>query len=129
MLKLVEDGEVAAYWITSWPFAEYVRHAWPGAWVCSAFRNESRHLSSELVAEAVAATRHRWPEVPELGMVTFVDPRKVRRKRDFGRCYRKAGFRPAGMTKGGLHALQMLPGEMPGAQCAMGVQLALLGVA
>ena len=25
----------SAVWVTSWPLAEYVRHAWPGAWVCS----------------------------------------------------------------------------------------------
>ena len=24
-----------AFWITSYPYAEYVRHAWAGAWVCS----------------------------------------------------------------------------------------------
>lgn len=30
-----------------------------------------------------------------------------------GRCYRKAGFRPCGMTKGGLVALQLLPEDMP----------------
>jgi hypothetical protein len=35
-----------AFWITSWPFAEYVQHAWAGAWVCSAFRNESPARSS-----------------------------------------------------------------------------------
>lgn len=29
-----------ALWVSSWPFAEYVRHAWPGAWVNSLFRRE-----------------------------------------------------------------------------------------
>lgn len=56
VLKL-EDA--SAFWVTSWPFAEYTRHAWAGAWVCSAFRNESAHLSSALIRDAVAATR--WP--------------------------------------------------------------------
>lgn len=48
----------AAFWVTSWPFAEYVRHAWPGAWVCSAFRNEApdRYLSSDLIRQQ---WRHR----------------------------------------------------------------------
>jgi hypothetical protein len=105
-----------AVWVTSWPFAEYVRHAWAGAWVCSIFRNESPHLSSELIREAVAATRHVWPDVPDLGMVTFVDAGKVRPKRDPGRCYLRAGFRRAGETKGGLVALQMLPADMPDPQ-------------
>lgn len=51
---LVQDS---AYWVTSWPFAQFVRHAWAGAWICSAFRNEGVGLSSELIREAVAATR------------------------------------------------------------------------
>jgi hypothetical protein len=104
-----------AYWVTSWPRAEYVKHAWAGAWVCSAFRNErpDLYLSSGLIIEAVAATRWRWPDTPALGVVTFVDARKIRRKRDPGRCFRKAGFRPCGNTKGGLLALQLLPADMP----------------
>lgn len=116
----------AAFWVTSWPFAEYVRHAWPGAWVCSAFRNEDRsHLSSELIREAVAATRWRWSEVPALGMITFVDTDKVKRKRDPGRCYLRAGFRAVGHTKGGLVALQLLPSEMPAAEAPIGAQASL----
>jgi hypothetical protein len=91
-----------AFWVTSWPFAEYVKHAWPGAWVCSAFRNEGSHLSSDLIRAAVAATRWQWDDVPDLGMVTFVDPAKVRRKRDPGRCFLRAGFRNVGETAGGL---------------------------
>src|SRR3954471_16732070 len=104
-----------ALWVTSWPFAEYVRHAWPGAWVNSLFRNESGELSSELIREAIAATRSVFGDPPPLGMVTFVDRDKTRRKRDPGRCYRKAGFRHVGETKGGLVALQLLPAEMPDA--------------
>jgi hypothetical protein len=105
--------EDSALWVTSWPFAQYVKHAWAGAWVNSLFRNESDYLSSMLIVDAVAATRWRWPEVPELGMVTFVDPKKVKKKRDFGRCYRRAGFTHVGRTKGGLLAFQMLPCDMP----------------
>lgn len=113
--------------MTSWPFAEYVKHAWPGAWVCSAFRNERQdlYLSSELVEEGVAASRHRWPDVPDLGMVTFIDPGKVRRKRDPGRCFLRAGFKVVGTTKGGLVALQLLPGDMPPAVAALGTQITI----
>ena len=68
-----------ALWITSAPIADYVKHAWPGAWVCSAFSNEGAGLSSELIREAVAATCALWTP-PALGMVTFVDPEKVRHK-------------------------------------------------
>lgn len=105
-----------AFWVTSWPFAEYVKHAWAGAWVCSAFRNEGAGLSSDLIRAAVAATRANWPEVPALGMVTFVDAEKVRQPRDrhgFGYCYIRAGFRPCGETKGGLLAFQLRPEDMP----------------
>lgn len=101
-----------AFWVSSWPLAEYVRHAWAGAWVCTAFRNESPLLSSDLIREAVAATRAYW-EPPTIGLVTFVDVSKVRRKRDPGRCFRRAGFEHVGYTKGGLSALQLLPAAMP----------------
>lgn len=37
----------------------------------------------------------------------------VRHKRDPGRCYRKAGFRHVGHTKGGLLAWQLLEADMP----------------
>lgn len=109
-----------ALWVTSWPFAEYVKHAWAGAWVNSMFRRESGPVASELIREAIAVTRWYWPEVPELGMITFIDRDKVRRKRDFGRCYLRAGFRVAGETKGGLLALQLLPQDMPTAECPIG---------
>lgn len=103
-----------AYWITSWPFAEYVKHEWPGAWICSAFRNESTIRASDMIREAVSATRAHFGLPPDLGMVTFVDPDKIRRKKTPpGYCFLKAGFRVVGMTKGGLVALQMLPSEMP----------------
>jgi hypothetical protein len=103
-----------ALWVTSWPLAEYVQHAWAGAWINSLFRNEgAAALSSELIRDAVAATRDVWPQVPSLGLVTFIDRSKIRHKRDPGRCYRKAGFHESGYTKGGLLALQLMPNEMP----------------
>ncbi len=107
-----------ALWVTSWPLAAYVKHAWAGAWLCSCFRNESAVLSSDLIRAAVALTRAKWP-VPALGMITFVDPTKTRPKRDPGRCFLRAGFRPAGRTQSGLHALQLLPAEMPAADYSL----------
>lgn len=104
-----------ALWVTSWPIAKFVRHAWAGAWMNSCFRNEGPILSSLLIREAVALTRGFYGTPPALGMVTFVDTKKVRHKRDPGRCYIKAGFKRVGFTKGGLLALQMLPHEMPDA--------------
>lgn len=113
-----------ALWVSSWPFAEYVKHAWAGAWVCSCFRNEGPLLSSLLIAEACAVTRGIWGNPPIAhGMVTFVNSSKVRRKRDPGRCFIKAGFKHVGFTKGGLVALQLFypdfpnPIKLPSRQC------------
>lgn len=102
----------AAVWVTSWPLAEYVQHAWAGAWINTLFRREAGPLASELIRAAVAATRAIWT-VPPLGIVTFVDPRHIHHKRDPGRCYRKAGWRHVGYTHGGLWAYQQLPADMP----------------
>lgn len=121
-----------ALWVTSYPFAQYVKHAWAGAWINSLFCNRGRILSSELIVEAVAATRLFF-DLPALGMITFVDEAKTRKRRGKlsppGKCYLEAGFRQAicpshmirvddcaacnGRSKGGLVALQMLPCDMP----------------
>lgn len=102
-----------ALWVTSWPFAQYVKHAWAGAWVNSMFRNEGEYLSSELIRAAIYMTRQTWTP-PELGIITFVDPKhvkptRVRGEKIYGFCYKKAGFRHVGFTKAGLWAWQMLP--------------------
>ena len=57
LVMLTENAD--AVWVTSWPFAEYVKHDWGGAWMNSLFRNESPHLSSVLIRDAIAATRAR----------------------------------------------------------------------
>lgn len=104
-----------ALWVTSWPYAQYVRHAWAGAMVCSLFRRESwsPYRASELITMAVAATRANWPDIPELGMITFVNARLVKPKLDPGYCYIRAGWRNVGHTKGGLVALQLTPDNWP----------------
>lgn len=114
-LVLMSDDDLSL-WVTSWQLPEFVKHAWPGAWVNSTFRREGGTLlASEMIRQAVAVTRWRWPVVPPLGMVTFIDEAKVRAKRDPGWCYLKAGFTKVGRTKGGLLVLQLLPQEMPDA--------------
>jgi len=103
-----------ALWITSWPQAAYVQHAWAGAWICSAFRNESAALSSGLITAAEAATRAVFGDPPPLGFVTFVDPRHVRRKRDPGRCFRRAGWTHVGYTvEHRLWVYQHAPAAIP----------------
>jgi hypothetical protein len=46
-------------------------------------------------------------------MVTFIDREKVKHKRDFGRCYLRAGFERDGETQGGLVAVRLRPENMP----------------
>lgn len=113
-----------AVWVTSWPFPQYTKHQWAGAWINSLFRNEGAGLSSDLIREAVAATRSIW-NPPALGVVSFVDAGRVRHKRDPGRCYRKAGWRHVGFTQGGLWAFQQLPSEMPEAAPLYDAQLGM----
>ncbi|SRR6266487_371962 len=116
--------DARALWVSSWPKAEYVHHAWAGAWVCSLFRNEAPdcYLSSDLISQAVAATRVVWGKPPKQGFVTFVDASQVRVKRDPGRCFLRAGWHYAGSTKGGLVVLQLLPSEMPSALAPCGFE-------
>lgn len=108
-----------ALWITSWPFAEWVKHDWAGAWICSAFRNEGAAPASELIRQAVSATLAHFGEPPELGMVTFIDcdkvkPIMVRGKPTWGWTWKRVGFREVGQTRqAGLLALQLLPHDMP----------------
>lgn len=101
-----------AFWVTSWPFAEYVKHAWAGAWVCSAFRNEGAGQASDLIRAAVLSTAQKWPDVPALGMVSFIDPSKVeprpiRGRKTWGHSWFEAGFQHVGYTKAGLWVMQM----------------------
>jgi hypothetical protein len=134
---VLATADYGALWVTSTPKAEYVQHAWAGAWVNSLFRNEaSGVLSSKLITEAVSASmaalgappEPRWAPTETLpagvqgplrhrflagGIVSFVDASKVRRKRDPDRCYKRAGWHHVGFTKGGLWVFQQLPADMP----------------
>jgi len=107
-----------AFWITSWPYAQYVKHAWAGAWVCSAFRSEGAGVASDLIRQAVAATQAFYGPPPPLGMITFINttqvkPIVVRGRETWGRTWLKAGFKHVGETKSGLLAFQLAPADMP----------------
>lgn len=119
-----------ALWVTSWQFAEYVKHQWAGAWVNSLFRKECEGIASEYIRAAIAATRYEWPHVPDLGLVTFLDPkhvreRKVRGRQAIGISYFEAGFKHVGYTKAGLWVMQLLPDEMPEPSPATGHAMSL----
>lgn len=111
------------FWVTSFPLAEWVKHAWAGAWICSAFRSEGAGTASELILQAIAATRAHYGDPPIFGMITFIDrskvkPTPVRGKLVYGWTWRKAGFVEVGETKGGLLAMQLLPEKMPAPEAA-----------
>lgn len=64
---------------------------------CAIFRNEQpATLSSDLIREAMRLAWKRWPGER---LFTYVNPRKVRAKRDPGRCFIRAGWRKCGVTK------------------------------
>lgn len=120
--------DASALWVTVIHDAETTKHAWPGAWECSMFRNEGPDLSSELILEAVAATRWKYGEPPAVGMITFVDAARTRHKRDPGRCFVRAGFRrlTERTKKRGLVVLQMTPDAMPEPREPLGAQRRLV---
>lgn len=121
--------DAKALWVTSWPYAAFVRHEWAGAWMNSTYRREDGELASTLIVEAVAATRYLFGDPPPLGMVTFINPAKVPgffrrgpngRTLEWGYAYWCAGFVHVGWTKKGLYAMQLLPGNMPAARAPLG---------
>lgn len=127
VLTASDDEGCNALWITSW--SKYDKHDWPGAWNCSAFRNEGAGRSSKLIRQAVAATRAKFGEPPEHGMITFVNAKETRPKEHPGHSFIIAGFRPVGMTESGLHVLQLLPEKMPKPEVPIEFQWALPGEA
>lgn len=80
-----------ALWVTSYPYAQYVKHAWAGAWVCSIFRNEGAAKASLLIKEALQHTIDYFGNPPEKGMITFINT-----------------AHHVGYTKSGLMAFQWL---------------------
>lgn len=73
---------------------------------CAVFRNESQHRSSDLIREAVDRhARQRWPGQR---LYTYVDPRAIRSSNP-GCCFKLAGWRRCGTTRGGLTVLELLP--------------------
>ena len=119
-IVLITEDEKAV-WGTNWPFAEYVLHDWAGAMMCTIFRNEGPVLSSTLIRQALACTRWRWPDLPDLGMVTMINRDKTRPKAHPGYCFRRAGFTYVGETKGGLSVVQILPEGFPEAEPPLGL--------
>ena len=113
-----ENKSGMAFWVTSWPYAEYVLHAWGGSFICSAFRNENFGVASTLIIDAVKRTVDFFNVIPPLGFITFIDRSKVEpiKRRGYlhwGYSYEKAGFKYEGETKGGLKVMRLHSEDFP----------------
>lgn len=101
--KLVLLGEDSA---AVWAAVENLDRVGRTQWRVTIFRNEGQRLSSELVREATEITKAYWLRqyhvAPLAPLCTEVDPRKVKRKRDPGRCFVRAGWLRCGVTTKGL---------------------------
>jgi hypothetical protein len=81
---------------------------------CAVFRYEDNpgpchnsthdHCPSKMIAEACEIAWGRWPGER---LYTYVDPRKVRSGNP-GYCFKRAGWRQCGRTKGGLVILEIM---------------------
>ncbi len=71
---------------------------------CAVFRNESEHLSSEMIREAMVFAWDRWPGER---LYTTVDAKAVKSSNP-GCCFIKAGWRKCGRTKKGLLILEAI---------------------
>ncbi len=69
---------------------------------CAVFRNESDHRSSDMIIDAEHWARDRWGSIRAY---TYVSADKVLSKNP-GYCYKAAGWKSAGETKGGLLILE-----------------------
>jgi hypothetical protein len=65
---------------------------------CAVFRNESDSLSSSLILEAERVAACRWPGER---LYTYVGGKSIKSSNP-GCCFKKAGWKRCGTTKGGL---------------------------
>jgi hypothetical protein len=117
-----DHGAGSSKWLFIGPGTKVVLRTWEGnaffAWRkfiddsgeqgvnCAAFRNESRHLSSELIRRADAIADFLWPCERHY---TYVDEAKIR-SRNPGYCFLRAGWkRLERRTKSGLRILERNP--------------------
>ena len=117
-ILILTTKDYDALWATSWPYSEYVNRIYPDAWLNSLFRNEGNYLASDLILQAIAATKWYFGKPPKSGMITMIDTKKVRpiKKRGklhYGYVYEKAGFKHVDFTQSGLMIFQLLPEDMP----------------
>lgn len=98
LVLLTDDGRAV------WAAVENLDPAGNLRWRCTIFRNLGAGLSSDLIREATTTTYRywlrRWHALPPVPLTTEVDPSKVRRKRDPGRCFLRADWERTGEARG-----------------------------
>lgn len=106
------EGTILFGWI--WPQDELRLDDQTG-YNCAIFRNESARRASDVIRECEAMALEKWG--PNR-MYTYVDGRQIRRTRQPGRCFLKAGWRyvrgadgKPRLSKYGLHLLEKDPRE------------------
>src|SRR5205814_6112654 len=72
---------------------------------CAIFRNESDRRSSDIILEAERFAFEKWGKNR---MYTYVDPMKIKSNNP-GYCYKIAGWKFSGISKGGKHLLIKYP--------------------
>ena len=91
-------------------------------WTCSLFRNESEHLSSELILAAERELVDRYSCGPS-GMLTYVWDRKIRSSNP-GYCYKLVGWVKRGRSADNRKTLLWKPFELAGlAACGLEKEL------
>lgn len=102
---VLKTPEADAVWVT-W---KGIRDDGLNALECTIFRNESQHLSSDMIKYALTATIDTWGGLPQDGLITYVDKSKVQSNtQGFG--FLIAGFKKIGRSKSkGLLLLQYKP--------------------
>lgn len=68
---------------------------------CAVFRNESPYVASAMILDAETWAAERWPGER---LYTYVNPRSIRSVNP-GYCFKRAGWRTDGSTRGGLVVL------------------------
>jgi hypothetical protein len=86
----------AGTWGFAWRKCKYRLDDQTG-WECSFFRNESKELSSAIILKCELFVTGR--------MFTMVNPKKVKSTNP-GYCFQMAGWKKAGVSKGGLVILE-----------------------
>lgn len=96
MVLLTSDGQALFVW------RKFISDDGQDGVNCAIFRNESEHLSSELILEAEQLAWERWPGER---LYTYVNPKRVKSSNP-GFCFLKAGWRKCGKSKNGLVILE-----------------------